>query len=157
VACRLAIFSRRLQQQEEPTMSTQLIVPTAVVKHLRVGLFSDLGDVANEIDGFCVMAGRETHPEWFEEPIRRFDSVRALLDRIGWGEPASAQRVAVDLDLHRPALEGALAGLLELERDLLDVDPSYSGAARQRKRAGRAVSEIERFLAANGMRIPEAD
>lgn len=138
-------------------MSTMLTVPAAVVKHLRIGLFSDLGDAVYEIDGFCVLAGRETHPEWFTEPMRELDAVRALLDVIGWGEPSVSEPVTIDLDRHRPTLEVALTGLLELERDLLDVDPSYRGAGRQRERAGRAVGEIESFLAANGMPIPEAD
>lgn len=138
-------------------MSTILTVPASVVKHLRIGLFSDLGDAVNEIDGFCVLAGRETHPEWFEAPMRQLDAVRALLDVIGWGEPVVAMPIAVDLDRHRSTLESALTGLLELERDMLDVDPSYSGAERQRERAGRAVAEIEGFLAANDMPIPKAD
>lgn len=137
-------------------MSTTLTVPAPIVGHLRCGLHSELGQAAAEIDGLSVLPEREAHPEWFEEPLRQLDAVRALLDVIGWGEPAVSEPVEVDLDRHRAALIAALAGLLEIERDLLDVDTSFEGAERQRERAGHAVSEIESFLADNDLPVPEA-
>jgi hypothetical protein len=65
--------------------------------------------------------------------------------------------VEIDLDQHLPMLVAALTGLLAIERDLMDVDPSFEGAERQRKRASRAVCEIEGFLSDNHLQWPEED
>jgi hypothetical protein len=65
--------------------------------------------------------------------------------------------VEIEVDQHRPILVAALICLLEIERDLIDVDPSFEGAERQRTRASRAVREIESFLADHDLQQADGD
>jgi hypothetical protein len=144
-------------QQEEPTMSTTLTVPAEIAGHLRCGLHMELGHAAEEIATLSTLRDRESYPDWYAEPLQQLDAARALLDAVGWSLTDSPEPVEIDLDQHRPILVAALTGLLEIERDLVDVDPSFEGAERQRKRASRAVREIEGFLADHDLQMPEGD
>jgi hypothetical protein len=144
-------------QQEEPTMSTTLTVPAEIVGHLRCGLHMELGHAAGEIATLSTLRDRESYPDWYVEPLQQLDAARALLDAVGWSLTDSPEPVEIDLDQHRPIFVAALTGLLEIERDLTDVDPSFEGAERQHKRASRAVREIEGFLADHDLQLPEGD
>jgi hypothetical protein len=136
-------------------MSTTLTVTAEIVGHLRCGLHMELGHAAEEIATLSALRDRETYRDWYAEPLEQFDAARALLDAAGWSMTDSPERVEIDLDQYQPILVAALTGLLEIERDLMDVDPSFEGAERQRKRASRAVREIESFLADHDLQQPE--
>jgi hypothetical protein len=144
-------------QQEEPTMSTTLTVPAEIVAHLRCGLHIELGHAAEEIATLNSLRDRESYPDWYAEPLGQLDAVRALLDAVGWSTIDDRKPVEIEVDQHRPILVAALRCLLEVERDLIDVDPSFEGAERQRRRASRAVREIESFLADYDLQQPEDD
>lgn len=143
--------------QEEPKMSTTLTIPAVIVGHVRCGLHGELGQAGSEIDELSTLPDREAYPERFGEPLRQLDAVRALLDAIGWGETENPEPVEIDLDCHRSTLLAAITGLLDIERDYMDVDPGFEGAERQRERSRRAVREIEDFLASNALQQPEGD
>jgi|HubBroStandDraft_2_1064218.scaffolds.fasta_scaffold06985_2 hypothetical protein len=138
-------------------MSTTLTVPAEIVEHLRCGLHMELGHATEEIATLSTLSDRETYPDWYAEPLEQLDAARALLDAVGWSTTDNPEPVEIDLDQHQPILVAALAGLLEIERDLMDVDPSFEGAERQHKRASRAVHEIESFLADHDLQLPESD
>jgi hypothetical protein len=144
-------------QQEEPTMSITLTVPAEIVRHLRCGLHMELGHAPEEIATLSTLRDRETYPDWYAEPLQQLDAARALLDAVGWSTTDNPKPVEIEVDQHRPILVAALICLLEIERDLSDVDPSFEGAERQRRRASRAVREIESFLADYDLQQPEDD
>jgi hypothetical protein len=88
--------------------------------------------------------------------LEHFDSIRELVDAIGWGS-----RADIDLDLHGHALQQALAGRLELERFMMadaaeSVEKGHKGAEQARDREYGYALEIERFLDAAGLEIPKA-
>jgi hypothetical protein len=157
VAPTLAIFSRRLQPKEEPTMSTTLTIPAEIVAHLRCGLHIELGHAAEEIATLSTLRDRETLPDWYTGPLQQLDIARAMLDAVGWSTTETPPRVEIDLDQHLTMLVTALTGLLAIERDLMDVDPLFDRAERQRKRASLAVREIEGFLSDTHLQWPEED
>jgi len=138
-------------------MSTTLTVPAEIVGHLRCGLHMELGHAAEEIATLSTLRDRETYPGWYAEPLQQLDAARALLDVVRWSPIDDSEPVTIDFDQHQPILVAALTGLLEIERDLMDVDPSFEGGERQRKRASRAVREIESFLAYHGLPLSEGD
>ena len=144
-------------QQEEPTMSTTLTVPAEIVGHLRCGLHMELGHAAGEIATLSTLRDRESYPDWYTEPLQQLDAARALLDAVGWSLTDSPDSVEIDLDRHGPILVTALVGLLEIERDLMEVDLSFEGAEQQRTRASRAVREIESFLADHDLQKADGD
>jgi hypothetical protein len=89
--------------------------------------------------------------------LQQLDAARALLDAVGWNTIDNPKPVEIEVDRHRPILVAALICLLEIEHDLVDVDPSFEGAVRQRRRASRAVREIESFLADRDLQRADGD
>ncbi len=138
-------------------MSTILIVPAEIVGHLRCGLHMELGHAAEEIATLSTLRDRESYPGWYAEPLQQLDAARALLDAVGWNTIDNPKPVEIEVDRHRPILVAALICLLEIESDLVDVDPSFEGAVRQRRRASRAVREIESFLADHDLQRADGD
>jgi hypothetical protein len=97
-------------------------------------------------------AAIETAPD--RDALEHFDSIRELLDAIGWG---SGERI--DLDLYGDALRQVLANRLSLERYMLadaaeSVEKGHKGAEQARERAYAYALEIERFLHEAGLPIP---
>jgi hypothetical protein len=132
-------------------MSRSLVVPPAVVPILRSALINEVGDAASEISTVSSLAEREWHPQWFASHLDHFDTHRSLLDLVGWGESDGQTELEIDLDWHRAPLLNALINQLDLELDLMDVDPTIGGAARQRRRAEISARAIESFLADSGL------
>lgn len=137
-------------------MTTTLNVPAPIVTHLRGGLYVALCEVVNEIDDRAAVSGRERHPEPVIEALGRLDGIRALLDLIGWRIPDVEVSVEIDLGPHGRVLVDALAGLLDIERGLFDLDAGLASAG-QSERARRAIGEIEGFLAEGGLSVLDGD
>lgn len=89
--------------------------------------------------------------------MQHLDAARALLDAVGWSTIDNPEPVEIEVDQHRPTLVAALICLLEIERDLIDFDPSFEGAEHQCRRASRAVREIESFLADHDLQQADGD
>jgi hypothetical protein len=130
-------------------MSPPLVIPPAVVSILRSAVLFEIEDAASEISNVSARARAESHPEWFAGHLEHFDTQRALLDALGWGD--AHLEVVIDLDKHRAALAKGLANQLETERDLIEVDPGGQGAEQQHRRARANAREIERFIAEVGL------
>jgi hypothetical protein len=131
--------------KEEPMMTT---IPADAVLRLREALYSQLGDVAEELASADRRPGREIHDEW-STAVARFDRTRALLDEIGWSERDPEHDVEIDLDAHRQAIVAALSEQLEAEHYLM----AEQGQAveKQRERARCHALTIEAFMAATGL------
>ncbi len=122
-------------------------IPASAVVQLREALYSELGNVSQELDEIVVMAGR-AQDDW-TEPVARFDRARALLDEIGWNERDPERDVEIDLDRHREVIEEALSDALDRERFLMSEQGQ--GAAQQRSRARARAATVEAFMAAAGL------
>jgi hypothetical protein len=131
-------------------MSTILTVPAEIVGHLRCGLHMELGHAAEEIATLSALRDRESYPAWYAEPLQQ-------LDAVGWSPIDHPIPLEIEVDQHRSILVAALRCLLEIERDLIDVEPSFEGAEPQRRRASRAVCEIESFLADHDLQQADGD
>jgi hypothetical protein len=129
-------------------MNIAILAPN--VRLLRCAVLSELGAVASLIGQASMELEKEKHPELFEQPVEHLDAYRALLDVIAWGEPPEERGLEIDLDAHRWALVTALEARLEVERDYLQVSPRIK-RAQKHEQAKRNISEIEAFLATDGL------
>lgn len=76
-------------------------LPAEAVALVRFGLLGDLGEAAWEIGEAVGRAGYDQAAEWYAEPLKRQDAVRALLNAIGWENVEEPRPVRVYLDVHR--------------------------------------------------------
>jgi hypothetical protein len=83
----------------------------------------------------------ERAPRQLVRALARLDSVRALLDEIGWDVSERQQPAEIDLGVHGPLLQDTMENDLETQRYLADTDD-----ASQLERATEAAAVIERFL-----------
>ena len=134
-------------------MSSKLTIPAELVRTLRMGLHSELGHAASEIDHTAYQRGREEHPEWYQEPLARLDGVRALLDLVGWGETQHPVEVEIELPEHFTALFGALRsqvlihqGMVE-EADLVDAERAERGKPPKARTTIARAAALDRLLA----------
>lgn len=101
-------------------MSRMFRIPAELVRTLRMGLHSELGGAAQDIERVSDRYGRHRHPEWYEEPLAKLDAVRALLDEVGWGEPSEPTDIEVSLAKHQCALLSALRSQACIHQDMIE-------------------------------------
>ncbi len=94
--------------------------------------------------------------EIYAEPLSEFDTIRAALDAIQWGE-----REDIDVDAHRHALQIALSDRLATERDLMEdgrqsAAKGHERGEEQRQQAYGYALQIEQFMEDAGLEIPKA-
>jgi hypothetical protein len=94
--------------------------------------------------------------EIYAEPLSEFDTIRAALDAIEWGE-----REDIDVDAHRHALQVALSDRLATERDLVEdgrqsAAKGHERGEEQRQQAYGYALQIEQFMETAGLEIPKA-
>ncbi|MFZ1924765.1 MAG: hypothetical protein WAU42_01345 [Solirubrobacteraceae bacterium] len=99
---------------------SKFIIPTELVRTLRMGLHGELGDAASDIQHTTEEPMRTEYPEQYEEPLARFDGARTLLDEVGWGEPPQPTSVEIDLTQHKCPLLRALRTQALVHRDMLE-------------------------------------
>jgi len=110
-----------MQAQGTGTPSESVLIPAEVVDLLRDGLRSQLAVAARQIADADGQLGAREHPERYQDPLRRIDASRALLEDLGWSAPPSDLRV--DLQIHAWALTAALRDQVSVHADMLrDVD-----------------------------------
>jgi hypothetical protein len=126
-------------------------IPADAVLRLRDALCSQLGYVAQELSSAVRERGRERHPEWFAEPVARFDRTRALLDEIGWREHGPEQDAEIDLDQHRQVIVAALSDQLATEHHFMAEQGD--AAKTQRERAHHYARTIETFAENVGLEL----
>jgi hypothetical protein len=128
---------------------SMVTVPASFVNLLRETVVTQLTDCAIEISD----SGRE-YPEGIEECLfPPFERYCALLRCLGYVPTVPAVAVEVALAEHRWALVTALRQGLDFEQWIAEQgDPAYPSGAKQRRRAQRRARQIERFLAAAGLK-----
>jgi hypothetical protein len=129
-------------------------VPVEMIYELRKSPHIELSGAAQDIDAVAIRMGQVIHPEWYEEPLGRFDAIRALLDEIGWWNTDPPAEVRFDLDPHRLAVTRALeAVLLFAEADMNELDAVEAERAKRgepstREDTTRRVLALREFAAA---------
>jgi hypothetical protein len=130
---------------------TTISIPADCVPILRSALLSEIGIPAGRIEQASMSRNKEKHPERFLKPLAEIDEHRAVLEVLGWADPAAAEPVSLDLDAHRAVVSRSLHTRLDVERDYMAVDPDAKGAERQRSLATYNARIIEEFLTAHGL------
>ena len=128
-------------------MNSKLTIPAELVRTLRIGLHSELGEAASEIDVISYQPGREEYPEWYEEPLAQLDGARDLLDVTGWGETRQRVEVEVDLTEHHVALFGALRGQVLIHRDMIEEADQVDADRAEQGKPPKAQATIARAAA----------
>ena len=126
-------------------------LPAEAVALVRLGLLGELGETAWEISEAIGRAGYDEAAEWYAEPLKRQDAVRALLNAMGWENVEEPRPVMVYLDVHRDALVRAHAQQPRRPADARHGPRYAGGAARDGRGELRAAGE-----AARGDRRPGA-
>ncbi len=126
-------------------------IPAVAVPRLREALYSELGNVAGELDEI-VVTNERAQDDW-SEPVARFDRARALLDVLGWNERDPERDVEVNLDRHREVIEDALSAELDRERFL--TSEQGHAAERQRRKARARALTIEAWAESVGLKLDE--
>jgi hypothetical protein len=128
-------------------MSSKLTIPAELVRTLRIGLHSELGEAASEIDQITYQPGREDYPQWYEEPLMQLDGARALLDVVGWGETQQPVAVEIDLAEYHSALFGALRGQVLIHRDMIEEAEQVDADRAEQGKPPKAQTTIARAAA----------
>ncbi len=92
-------------------------IPAELVELLRDGLRSQIASAAQQLAGADGLLDAKEHPERYQDPLRRMDALRALLQEIGWSTPPSDLRI--DLQTHGWALIEALGDEVGFHADAL--------------------------------------
>jgi hypothetical protein len=123
---------------ELPGPTGRLMLPVEVVELLRAVLYAEVSRASSKLSdaSSCMPHGDCV------EPLARLDSVRALMDEVGWSVPEQQQPVAVDLGMYGPLMQDMLEDDLEAQRYLADTED-----ARQRDLATATATLIESVLA----------
>jgi hypothetical protein len=99
--------------------SAQHVLITAEVADLvRDGLRSQLARAAQDIADADGLTENREHSKNYQEPLRRMDAFRALLDDLGWNSSSSAD-ARIDLTAHEWALAQALQDEVNVLTDTL--------------------------------------
>jgi hypothetical protein len=148
-AARLVDLAQRVEEAGAG-WATTATVPARLVNLLREALVVKLAEAAGEIAD----SGR-SHPDAGidADELESFDTCRALLEQVGTVRAIPAAQLDLDLRRreHRQALAEALAGQLESEQYLMDVDRTHPSGARQHRKAQRRAKQIEALMASAGL------
>jgi hypothetical protein len=90
--------------------SRPLLIGAAVARLVRDGLRSQIATTSQWIAEAQSLRGGGEHPKRFQAPLEDQDSLRALMDVLGWQEPddSMAEGIEIDLSTHGWALSEAL-------------------------------------------------
>jgi hypothetical protein len=128
-------------------MSSKLTIPAELVRTLRIGLHSELGPAASEIDRVTHRRGREEHPAWYREPLSRLDGVRALLDLVGWGQTQQPVGIEIDLTKHYAELIRAFRSQVLIHQDMVEEADQVDAERAEQGKSPKAQATIARAAA----------
>lgn len=121
-------------------MST-VVIGAEVLDLVRDGLRSQIALAAQHISSADEQPDGRKHPERYQGPLRCSDTLRALLEKIGWNGSPSEQKL--DLDTHAWALLEALQDQLSDHADKLrDTDPDDEQDDERRDTITRDVNAL---------------
>jgi hypothetical protein len=121
--------------------SQMLMLPPAMVEHLRTGLYRELQLTVTEIATISSKHGKRIAGP-YRDPIYRMNVVKGLLDAVGWELDQSATGVRVDMSDYRVLVLTVLQRRLDTELDILNNTESA-----ERLEVERRVGELREFIA----------
>jgi len=124
---------------------TTITIPAEVTRVARSAVLTELGEAADQISQASLDYEKEQNPESFNEPLAMFDTLRGLLDAIGWSNETRTIEIE---DEQRGLLAKALEERVVADREHI-TDPLTG--AEVREATEHDVYAIEDFLAANGL------
>jgi hypothetical protein len=130
-------------------MSSKLTIPAELVRTLRIGLHSELGQAASEIVHITDQRGREEHPDWYQEPLARLDGARALLDVVGWGETRLSAGIEIELTEHHTTLFAALDSQVLIHQDMVEEADQVDAERAEQGKPAKGTATIARAAALN--------
>jgi hypothetical protein len=142
------------EDQREASAAQLITVPAEMLRELRNGLHTVLGDAAQGISQITDVGGRESHPEWYAEHRERFERTWALLDLIGWSEPKHPSALRLDFRQHGQAMIEALDVRLLVaeddvkEADTVDAERAKRGEPPKRQQTVKRAEAVREFAAA---------
>jgi len=92
-----------------------ITIPADMVGRVRNSLFGELGGAAHDVGQASEQWGRESHPEWFADPLAAFDRARALMDHLGWTEPNPPAAAQIDVAVYGDLFLATLRGEIEID------------------------------------------
>lgn len=93
---------------------------------LRTGAYASLGLAADDLSARTSPAERETDPDVYTLPLQRLDSVRSLLNILGWRRADPEREIEFEVGRHREALAEAAKIALDTSED---AEPANRSAA----------------------------
>lgn len=124
---------------------TTITIPTEVTRVARSAVLTELGEAADQISQASLGYEKEQNPDSFNEPLAKFDTLRRLLDAIGWSNETRTIEIE---DEQRGVLARALQERVVADREHI-VDPLTGADVREATE--HDVYAIEDFRAVNGL------
>jgi hypothetical protein len=124
---------------------TTITIPAEVTRVARSAVLTGLGEAADQISQASLGYEKEQNLESFNEPLAKFDTLRLLLDAIGWSNETRTIEIE---DEPRGLLAKALEERVVADREHI-ADPLTGAEAREATE--HDVYAAEDFLAANGL------
>jgi hypothetical protein len=114
-----------------------------LIPMLRRGLLRELASTGRELSGAVARSGYERDAGRYYGPLGRQDSIRALLDLVGWENTGGEQEpVTVYLDRYRGALLAADRMSTRPSPGAPGAPASHSRDARRQRPAGCSFAEL---------------
>jgi hypothetical protein len=118
-----------------------LVVPAALIDVLRDGLRGQISVAATLLVEAEVQLGAREQPHRYRQPLESIDSLRALLEEIGWDTPPTDQRL--DLDRHGWALVRGIEDRIQVLIDrLAEIDRHSPGEVEPRAAVAGEATEL---------------
>ncbi len=124
---------------------TTITIPAEVTRGARSAVLTELGEAADQISQASLDYEKEQNPESFNEPLAKFDTLRRLLDAIGWSNETRTIEIEYE---QREILAMALQERVAADREHI---ADHLTAADARESTEHNVYAVEDFLAANGL------
>jgi hypothetical protein len=124
---------------------TTINVPAEVTRVARSVVLTELGEAADQISQASLGYEKEQNPDSFTEPLAKFDTLRQLLDAVGWCNELRTIEVE---DEQREILAKALQERVAADREHI-ADPLTAADARETTE--HDIYAVEDFLAVNGL------
>jgi hypothetical protein len=132
----ISVFLQSARVEPEPGL-VSVTLSVELIPLLRHGLLRELAGAAKEISRAVAHPGYERDAGRYREPLRRHDSIRALLGMIGWEHNGEEEPITVYLDRYRGPLLAAAQN--EHAHETRRAERSRSSQTSAATEAGRAL------------------
>ncbi len=126
-------------------MRTFVTVPANLTSPVRSAAQNALSQAAQEVSEAVDSRGRRSG--WYEKPVESFKRICALLDVMGWDDPAQPAALQIERHEHRRALAATLEMALLLSDAEVEQIESDDAARAKKREPSKREDTIRRALA----------